>query len=1451
MAITAETRNSIIELVVTAYNAPPGTALLTELVAIVDGGGTLADVATALTTSDTWSSLYPSFQTAEEFAAEWLGNLVPEASEDALAGGIEIAVGLINGGSSAADIIMVAQNFLANLAEDDAEFGSSAANFNNKVEVATYHTVTLELDADSVGELQEVLVGVTSDDDTVEDANTASADSVPGEVVTLTTGLDTGAAFTTGSTNDIFSAVDANDAEVDTLTTGDSLDGGLGTDTLSLAISGSAANSDSSVSTTNIENIKIYNNSNAGYSLDASLMVGVTDLFVNAGTSATTVDTAGIVNLHLLNTTQDATVDVATAKIAGTADASIILANGADDITATYNGLETVNLVATGAASEIEVVSADLETLNVSGDADIEVTVSFTGIDTDAKTAVVDASAATGDVTVDATAGVGGLLSVTMGSGDDEVAVAAISEDVTISGGEGTDTLSLTGVTVAYDKTAAAEGDDQAGVNVSGIESLTLTASSVDGRALTGNAESSITTLTAVTDATATYLPIASVTHVASGDVTLSDGEVTALTLTQYGLGAGVATGLDADEVESLTIYTSGLSSAFANSVTMDGEESAALTSVVAAGGNQLTIDIAGDALETVNAAAVTGTGTFTLTADGGADVTVTASSVRPLDAEAETANDITTGEGADSITAGSYNDIIDAAGGDNYVLAGAGDDAVEAGEGADTVMGGAGDDSISAGEGANVVTGEAGDDTITSGDDDDNLSGGDGDDSLTSTKGDDTIDGGDGDDTISAGRGDDLITGGEGDDLIFTGAGSDTVDAGGGADLISVTDIDSEDVIDGGAGVDAMVGNAAAIDAEAAYQANGVFVDTSGESAELNLPGIEALWLDYNNDDGEGSALDFSGADDLATLYLDINAATDTEGEESLSLTNLGASTLNLRVVDGQGAGTFSISGDGQDLTVNLIDGEDLGAELSFSDIDGLTIVASAPDAESGEQTDVDLNDINVEGASSITLSAPSIAKTAEGETAYETGDYLDTGDINYEGEALSSVVLSVGDNNGLSVEDLNLATGGEVEDGLSIGITVGDEAYFYVSDIEASEIDDVSMTLTVGMNADVEIEYIYGGDDFDLDVTIGSGSYVDFEDFVFDGTVNIDVDYGASVEINGDTNTGAGESFVLTLAGYGNLNGSGDIDLNGIEGGATSFTLNLSGWNELDQEGSGERDIIVTAEAAEIQNITIYGDAENHFAEVVDTEGESAFGAGEETSFKYYGEGNVNIVTGESDDTIYTDAGTDTIDAGAGNDTISAGAGSNEIYIEGGSDVENYDTIMNLNVDASEAETNDQDTIFLATLTGAGALAVQGDLGAGEEIDVAGAADADDSVDAGDVVATVTDGVMTLAADTEGEGTAEDLAAFDTLEEYIDAALLVLVDNDDASSTEAAGVDVDEYAVAFVFDGATYVVTALDDRSSAADAGVTLDDVVKLTGLSGEETLVDAGAADAILIG
>jgi len=192
MAITAETRKDIIELVVTAYNAAPGTELLSELVAIVDGGGTLADVADNLTGRTEWTSVYPSFQTAEEFAAEWLGNLVPEASAAALAEGIDIAVGLINGGASFGSILIAAQSFLSALPESDASFGTSAALFNNKVEVATYHTITKEQSGQSAG----VLNAVTSDDATVTTANAsidttaAAAAVVPAQTLSLTTGVD-------------------------------------------------------------------------------------------------------------------------------------------------------------------------------------------------------------------------------------------------------------------------------------------------------------------------------------------------------------------------------------------------------------------------------------------------------------------------------------------------------------------------------------------------------------------------------------------------------------------------------------------------------------------------------------------------------------------------------------------------------------------------------------------------------------------------------------------------------------------------------------------------------------------------------------------------------------------------------------------------------------------------------------------------------------------------------------------------------------------------------------------------------------------------------------------------------------------------------------------------------------------------------------------------------------
>ena len=111
MAITAETRTDIIDLVVAALDVAPGTTLLSELVALVDGGGTLADVAANLTARADYLAKYPTFQTANEWATEWLGNLIPEADAATMSAAVTIAEGMINSGSTQAAIIVEAATF--------------------------------------------------------------------------------------------------------------------------------------------------------------------------------------------------------------------------------------------------------------------------------------------------------------------------------------------------------------------------------------------------------------------------------------------------------------------------------------------------------------------------------------------------------------------------------------------------------------------------------------------------------------------------------------------------------------------------------------------------------------------------------------------------------------------------------------------------------------------------------------------------------------------------------------------------------------------------------------------------------------------------------------------------------------------------------------------------------------------------------------------------------------------------------------------------------------------------------------------------------------------------------------------------------------------------------------------------------------------------------------------
>ena len=205
MAITAETRTDIIDLVVAALDVAPGTTLLNELVALVDGGGSLADVAANLTARADYQAKYPAFQTSTEWATEWLGNLIPEADTATMDAAVTLVAGMVNAGSTQASIILEAATFLAaTTSASDAAYGTVATAFVNNSAVAAYHTVTNE-NAD-LG--TTALVGVDSTAASVTSAK-ATLDvvaPVAGSTFTLTTGVDTGASFTGGAGADTFAA---------------------------------------------------------------------------------------------------------------------------------------------------------------------------------------------------------------------------------------------------------------------------------------------------------------------------------------------------------------------------------------------------------------------------------------------------------------------------------------------------------------------------------------------------------------------------------------------------------------------------------------------------------------------------------------------------------------------------------------------------------------------------------------------------------------------------------------------------------------------------------------------------------------------------------------------------------------------------------------------------------------------------------------------------------------------------------------------------------------------------------------------------------------------------------------------------------------------------------------------------------------------------------------------
>ena len=548
-------------------------------------------------------------------------------------------------------------NDYANLTTD-ATYGSYATSFNAKVEAGLVKSQTTGAKGGAYA--------------------TADVVAVTNATLALTTGVDT--TLVGGAGDDTFNATNT------TLTAGDSLNGGAGTDTLALT-SIAAGTYGTGVTTSSIENLTI-TATIGDATIDTSGMTGVTAVTSSGSTSNIALTgLKAIPAVNMTGTSSNLNVGVASTVVAGTSDAATITLNGAAATasnTLTIDGVETFNVATsgsnTGTSTNVLTLSGTtLNSVNVTGAATARLSAALNATATSA--GVVTSDAGAHDVTF--TVPAGAASNVAMGDGNDTVRIASISALQSIDGGAGTDRLvssvavsTVTGANVKGFESVQISGGVTVALPTATNTVSTLTIADAAGGTLTGFAAGGTVNLTTggnatVTNATGwTGTADAITVNVGAASGTGSTGALTSL--------------VSADLVETATLNNLQIGSDL--SARSIGVSSTTLKSVVATGGSApLTITGGATTLTSVDASAVTGAVTFpsTISASGAA------------------------------LIGGAGNDVITGAAGADTLTGNAGNDTISGGAGADVISGGDGNDNITGGTGADNLTGGAGTDVF------------------------------------------------------------------------------------------------------------------------------------------------------------------------------------------------------------------------------------------------------------------------------------------------------------------------------------------------------------------------------------------------------------------------------------------------------------------------------------------------------------------------------------------------------------------------------------------------------------------------------------------------------------------------------------------------------------------------------------------------------------------
>jgi hypothetical protein len=269
---------------------------------------------------------------------------------------------------------------------------------------------------------------------------------------------------TTGVFDDVKAGTGDNSiiAGAGALETGDKVDGQAGTDTLSANYTADA-NVVATISNVETINVRAYGN-DTDVTFDMDAVSGAASVFADRvdsnGSGAN--DASLVVNNLTIGT--EVGIKGGTATVAdrgdvtftfsattGTSDSASLNLQAATVQNVTIAGIETVNVAASvGANTLADLVIANATTLNITGDQNLTLTNDLDFADTSATAAsaidgTIDASAFTGALTVSPNAS--DNMSITGGTGNDTFTMTSgLDTNDVLVGGTGTDTVSMNGV---------------------------------------------------------------------------------------------------------------------------------------------------------------------------------------------------------------------------------------------------------------------------------------------------------------------------------------------------------------------------------------------------------------------------------------------------------------------------------------------------------------------------------------------------------------------------------------------------------------------------------------------------------------------------------------------------------------------------------------------------------------------------------------------------------------------------------------------------------------------------------------------------------------------------------------------------------------------------------------------------------------------------------------------